>query len=75
MKRTYKVTFSEKYSGIGEWIDGDPLIVVANGDGQKAIHKAHKLALRREFQDGDGSTKRCVAARVVGLEQLNEIDE
>jgi hypothetical protein len=74
MKHTYKVTFVEKFSGIGEWIEGDPLVVVANGDGQKAIRKAHKLALRRKFRDGDGSMRRCTAARVIGLEQLSEID-
>ncbi len=71
---TYRVTFSEKYTGIGEWIDGDALVVVANGDGQKAINKARKLALRQQFQDGDGSMRRCKAVRVIGLEQLSEID-
>lgn len=74
MKHTYKVTFSERYSGITEWMDGDPLVVVANGDGQKAIRKAHKLALRREFEDGDGTMRRCIAARVIGLEQKEKID-
>ena len=71
---TYRVKFSEKYTGIREWMDGDPLVVVANGDGQKAINKARKLALSREFEDGDGSMRRCTSVRVIGLEQLSEID-
>jgi hypothetical protein len=75
MKHTYKVTFNEKFSGIGEWIDGDPIVVVANSDGQKAIRKARKLALRRMFMDGYGTVRRCKDARVIGLEQMYEIDE
>jgi hypothetical protein len=74
MMHTYRVTFSEKYTGIREWMNGDPLVVVANGDGQKAINKARKLALAREWQDGNGAMRRCTSVRVIGLEQLTEID-
>jgi hypothetical protein len=48
--------------------------VIANGDGLKAISKARKVAMKEEFTDGDGTLRRAVNVRVVGLEQLNEID-
>jgi len=74
MKHLYKVTFDIKYTGIGEWIEGEPIHVAANGDGMKAIAKAAKLARHHQFTDGDGSKRRVTAVRVVGLEQLQEID-
>jgi hypothetical protein len=74
MKHLYKVEFEIKYSGIGEWIGDEVIHVVANGDGLKAVAAARKVALKKEFTDGDGSLRRAINARLVGLEQLQQID-
>ena len=74
MNHLYKVEFEIKYTGIGEWIGDEVVNVIANGDGMKAIRKAHKVALKKEFTDGDGSIRRATNARVIGLEQLQKID-
>ena len=74
MKHLWEVEFEIKYSGIGDWIGDEKFRVISNGDGLKAISKARPLALKRQFQDGDGSVRRALDCRVVGLEQLHEID-
>lgn len=70
----YRVELEIKYSGIGEWIGDEILHVVANGDGAKAIAKAQKIALKKEFVDGDGTLRKATKSRVVGLEQKQELD-
>ncbi len=74
MKHLYKVEFEIKYSGIGEWMDENYIHVVANGDGLKAVAAARKVAMKKEFTDGDGTLRRVVNVRLIGLEQLQEID-
>ena len=74
MNHLWEVEFETKYTGIGEWIGDEKINVVANGDGLKAIAKARKIAMRKEFTDGDGSLRRATNARVVGLKQVSEID-
>jgi len=74
MNHLYKVEFEVKYTGIGEWIGDTEVHVIANGDGMKAIAKARRVALKEEFTDGDGSLRKATKVRVVGLEQLQEID-
>jgi len=74
MKHLYKVEFEIKYSGIGEWIGDETVHVVANGDGLKAVAAARRVAMKKEFTDGDGTLRRATNVRLVGLEQLQEID-
>jgi hypothetical protein len=74
MNHLYKVEFEVKYSGISEWIGDETVHVIANGDGMKAIAKARKIALKKEFIDGDGSERWATNVRVVGLKQLQQID-
>lgn len=74
MKHLYKVEFEIKYSGVGEWIGDEAVHVIANGDGLKAVATARKVAMKKEFTDGDGTLRRATNARLVGLEQLQEID-
>lgn len=74
MRHLWKVEFEIKYSGIGEWVGDKQFRVISNSNGLKAISKARPLALKRQFKDGDGSIRRALDCRVVGLEQLNEID-
>jgi len=40
----------------------------------KAVAAARRVAMKKEFTDGDGTLRRATNVRLVGLEQLQEID-
>jgi hypothetical protein len=77
VKHLYKVTFDAKYTGIGD-LQEETVNVVGNGDGLKAIEKAKRQVVGRKFDDrqpwGAYVTRKCVWVKVIGLEQLHEID-
>ena len=74
MNHLYKVEFEAKYTGFGEWMPDEIVHVIGNGDGLKAITKASKVVMKKEFTDEDGTVHKVTSVRVIGLEQLQQID-
>jgi hypothetical protein len=64
VKHLWKVMFDAKYTGLGDMIE-ETVHVVANGDGEIAVRKARRLLVGK---------RRCRYVKLVGLEQVREID-
>jgi hypothetical protein len=77
MRHTWKVSFEAKFTHIGDLMP-EHRVVVANGDGQRAIDKARRLVVGSHLESqtilGRWVTPRCRWAKVVGLEMLDSID-
>lgn len=73
MKRIYKVSYEQKFTGIGEWMP-DHKNVLANGDATNAIRIAKRSALKEGFDDEKGVWRRCTKFRFTEIEVVAEAE-